>query len=158
VCVCVDLCVCMFMCVCVCACVCVCERICVRVRVCVCMYVSSSVFACTCECAFVCAYTCACKCVDVCVLNPANTLFFFYAGQVQQEQAFCGNLPHTWGPMDGIQGVVNVATLVCGHTFHLSSLALHFLKNYMTCPICRGGVQVKMTAMWCVWEGERSHT
>ena len=34
--------------------------------------------------------------------------------------------------------------LQCQHTFNACALALHFLTNYMTCPLCRHGVEAKM--------------
>ena len=37
-----------------------------------------------------------------------------------------------WGPYD-------TAHLCCGHTFNACALALHFLSNTMTCPVCRAG-------------------
>ena len=49
-------------------------------------------------------------------------------------------LPVHWE--NGMSG----AKLPCGHTFHASSLALHFLTHNMTCPVCRrGNDTVKMT-------------
>ena len=35
--------------------------------------------------------------------------------------------------------------LRCQHRFNACALALHFLANYMTCPLCRDGVQAKMS-------------
>lgn len=34
--------------------------------------------------------------------------------------------------------------LPCQHKFNACALALHFLTNYMTCPLCRHGVQARM--------------
>ena len=42
-----------------------------------------------------------------------------------------------WGPYDAAQ-------LCCGHTFNAGALALHFLCNAMTCPVCRAGAQEAM--------------
>jgi hypothetical protein len=42
-----------------------------------------------------------------------------------------------WGPYDAAQ-------LSCGHTFNACALALHFLSNAMTCPVCRAGAQDAM--------------
>lgn len=42
-----------------------------------------------------------------------------------------------WGPYDA-------AELRCGHTFNACALALHFLSNAMTCPVCRAGTAETM--------------
>ena len=42
-----------------------------------------------------------------------------------------------WGPYDAAQ-------LCCGHTFNACALALHFLSNAMTCPVCRAGTPEAM--------------
>ena len=42
-----------------------------------------------------------------------------------------------WGPYDAAQ-------LTCGHTFNVCALALHFLSNAMTCPVCRAGAHEAM--------------
>lgn len=39
---------------------------------------------------------------------------------------------------------VNCVTLVCGHQFHISILAVHFALNGMRCPICREGCDEKL--------------
>ena len=36
-------------------------------------------------------------------------------------------------------GAYDAAELRCGHTFNVCALALHFLVNAMTCPVCRAG-------------------
>jgi len=41
--------------------------------------------------------------------------------------------------------------LQCQHRFNACALALHFLTNYMTCPLCRHGVHAKMS-LECVPE------
>jgi hypothetical protein len=41
--------------------------------------------------------------------------------------------------------------LRCQHRFNACALALHFLTNYMTCPLCRDGVHAKMS-LTCVPE------
>ena len=41
--------------------------------------------------------------------------------------------------------------LPCQHKFNACALALHFLTNYMTCPVCRNGVRGKMS-LECVPE------
>jgi hypothetical protein len=41
--------------------------------------------------------------------------------------------------------------LQCKHKFNACALALHFLTNYMTCPVCRSGVLCKMS-LACVPE------
>jgi len=38
------------------------------------------------------------------------------------------------------------AQLACGHTFHVSALAWHYLYRDMRCPICRRGVDCRMSA------------
>ena len=43
-----------------------------------------------------------------------------------------------WGPYDA-------AELRCGHTFNVCALALHFLSNTMTCPVCRAGIHEAMS-------------
>ena len=35
----------------------------------------------------------------------------------------------------------NAAQLDCGHTFHASALAIHFMTHKMSCPVCRKGAQ-----------------
>tara|TARA_B100001758_G_scaffold205853_1_gene186300 strand:- start:6051 stop:6896 length:846 start_codon:yes stop_codon:yes gene_type:complete len=45
-------------------------------------------------------------------------------------------LPSTWD-MGGV--LYNTITLPCGHHFHPSAIALHFLTHSMTCPVCRRG-------------------
>jgi hypothetical protein len=48
--------------------------------------------------------------------------------------------------------------LPCQHTFNACALALHFLVNYMTCPVCRHGVLCKMS-LACVPENvQRTYT
>lgn len=41
--------------------------------------------------------------------------------------------------------------LPCQHKFNACALALHFLANYMTCPLCRHGVEARML-LTCVPE------
>jgi hypothetical protein len=41
-------------------------------------------------------------------------------------------------------GAYDAAQLCCGHTFNVCALALHFLINAMTCPVCRAGTQEAM--------------
>jgi len=41
-------------------------------------------------------------------------------------------------------GAYDTAELRCGHTFNVCALALHFLVNAMTCPVCRAGPQQVM--------------
>jgi hypothetical protein len=41
--------------------------------------------------------------------------------------------------------------LPCEHKFNACALALHFLTNYMTCPVCRNGLRCKMS-LECVPE------
>ena len=43
-----------------------------------------------------------------------------------------------------INGFANTLLLPCGHTYHPSSLALHFLSNDMRCPVCRAGNSSQM--------------
>jgi len=38
------------------------------------------------------------------------------------------------------------AHLACGHTFHVSALAWHCLYQHMRCPMCRRGVDSRMSA------------
>ena len=45
--------------------------------------------------------------------------------------------------------------LQCQHTFNACALSLHFLTNYMTCPLCRHGVHAKMSVA-CVPESIRN--
>ena len=44
--------------------------------------------------------------------------------------------------------------LACQHKFNACALALHFLTNYMTCPVCRNGLLCKMS-LACVPENVR---
>ena len=41
--------------------------------------------------------------------------------------------------------------LPCEHKFNACALALHYLSNYMTCPVCRDGLRCKMS-LECVPE------
>jgi hypothetical protein len=45
--------------------------------------------------------------------------------------------------------------LPCQHKFNAGALALHFLTNHMTCPLCRHGVQARMV-LACVPENIKS--
>ena len=45
---------------------------------------------------------------------------------------------------DAVWGLYDAAQLCCGHTFNVCALALHFLSNSMTCPVCRAGPREKM--------------
>jgi hypothetical protein len=48
--------------------------------------------------------------------------------------------------------------LECQHKFNACALALHFLANYMTCPVCRHGLLCKMS-LACVPENvQRTYT
>ena len=48
--------------------------------------------------------------------------------------------------------------LPCEHKFNACALALHFLSNYMTCPVCRHGLRCKMS-LACVPENvKRTYT
>lgn len=49
-------------------------------------------------------------------------------------------LPQLWR-VDGNE--YDSIRIQCGHTFHTSTLMLHFLLNNMRCPVCRHGVAVK---------------
>ena len=44
--------------------------------------------------------------------------------------------------------------LPCEHKFNACALALHFLTNYMTCPVCRNGLLCKMS-LTCVPDNVR---
>jgi hypothetical protein len=44
--------------------------------------------------------------------------------------------------------------LPCEHKFNACALALHFLTNYMTCPVCRSGLLCKMS-LACVPQNVR---
>lgn len=54
----------------------------------------------------------------------------------------CGDLPNVW--ISGKKKAVT-CTLPCSHTFHPSTLALHFLTRGMFCPICRRGDDSRMS-------------
>jgi len=41
--------------------------------------------------------------------------------------------------------LANTAKLACGHVFHPTALALHFLNMDMRCPVCREGHQHRMS-------------
>ena len=41
--------------------------------------------------------------------------------------------------------LANTAQLACGHVFHPTALALHFLSMDMRCPVCREGNQHRMS-------------
>ena len=64
--------------------------------------------------------------------------------------------------IDGVVGAWDSAgcsydcmQLECQHTFNSCALALHFLTNSMTCPLCRGGLAAKMSVA-CVPENIKS--
>jgi len=50
--------------------------------------------------------------------------------------------PATWNTADCRYDCMELA---CQHKFNACALALHFLTNYMTCPVCRHGVLSKMS-------------
>jgi hypothetical protein len=50
--------------------------------------------------------------------------------------------PAAW---DAAECSYDCVELPCQHRFNACALALHFLANYMTCPLCRDGVQAKMS-------------
>ena len=63
--------------------------------------------------------------------------------------------------IDGVVGVwetpecsYDCMELQCQHTFNACALSLHFLTNYMTCPLCRHGVPARMS-VGCVPESIR---
>ena len=49
------------------------------------------------------------------------------------------------GAWDGGGCSYDCIQLECLHTFNACALALHFLTNTMTCPLCRSGVHAKMS-------------
>ena len=59
-------------------------------------------------------------------------------------------LPSHW-PLESANGNpadkqqhANAAKLACGHVFHPTALALHFLNMAMRCPVCREGSHKKL--------------
>lgn len=63
---------------------------------------------------------------------------------IMHDKTDCVNmspLPSTLSVTVNQQHYLNActATLSCSHTFHASALALHFLRNSQTCPLCRQG-------------------
>lgn len=52
------------------------------------------------------------------------------------------DLPQTWSVAPGLAS--NCAKTQCGHVFHPTALALHFLVSDMRCPVCRVGSTEKM--------------
>lgn len=52
------------------------------------------------------------------------------------------------------QGVYDTLILPCGHVFHPSAIALHFLTRGMRCPVCRAGGEDKLD-LSCVESRER---
>ena len=58
------------------------------------------------------------------------------------------NLPSTWmlAAEDGTTKPFCSATLSCGHHYHISALALHFMCNQMRCAVCRRGSDENMQA------------
>jgi hypothetical protein len=56
------------------------------------------------------------------------------------------DLPSTWMVVvdNGTVRPVCSATLPCGHHYHVSALALHFMCNQMRCAVCRRGIDEKM--------------
>jgi hypothetical protein len=55
------------------------------------------------------------------------------------------------GAWDSAECSYDCMQLECQHTFNACALALHFLANNMTCPLCRSGTQTKMS-LACVPE------
>lgn len=55
-------------------------------------------------------------------------------------------LPLRWALLDTdrCRAGTSCAELPCGHTFHVSALALHFVSRDMRCPVCRRGPEGRM--------------
>jgi hypothetical protein len=49
------------------------------------------------------------------------------------------------GTWQGAECSYDCMQLACQHTFNACALALHFLTNNMTCPLCRSGAHAKMS-------------
>jgi len=52
------------------------------------------------------------------------------------------DLPREWPVSEAPS--CDSAQLQCGHVFHVSAIALHFLVGNMRCPVCRAGVADRM--------------
>ena len=61
--------------------------------------------------------------------------------------------PTTSAPAPGAP--TNSAKLACGHVFHPTALALHFLTSDMRCPVCRKGFSESMD-LKCISAADRS--
>lgn len=59
-------------------------------------------------------------------------------------------LPKSWEPFEH-----NAVTLHCGHVFHASAIALHFLTNNMSCPICRAGHPMHKMDVKCLPDSQQ---
>ena len=74
-----------------------------------------------------------------CVLALRGECGIFHGESAELE---LGGLPEEWV----VGGVAYcAAALPCGHTFHVSALAMHFLLGDMRCPMCRVGPPGAMT-------------
>ena len=60
---------------------------------------------------------------------------------IASSQVEIGGAPATWAIDTCIYDCIE---LQCQHKFNACALALHFLTNHMTCPLCRHGVQARM--------------
>lgn len=49
-----------------------------------------------------------------------------------------------FGGVVAFWGLYDAAKLSCGHTFNVCAIALHFITNAMTCPVCRAGLKDPM--------------
>ena len=83
--------------------------------------------------------------VTACVLRAAGRCSIFHEESAEVTADELHGLPLRWAPPGYVWSLFrppsgwSCAELPCGHTFHVSALALHFLSLDMRCPVCRRG-------------------
>jgi len=73
-----------------------------------------------------------------CRLRPRGPCAIFQEESAELTSDDLHGLPVLWDE------ACACAELACGHTFHVSAIALHFLANDMRCPVCRQGHASRM--------------
>ena len=84
--------------------------------------------------------------VTACLLRVSGRCSIFHEDSTDVTADELHGLPLRWAPPGNAwSGLLrqhmgwSCAELPCGHTFHVSALALHFLSMDMRCPVCRRG-------------------
>lgn len=89
--------------------------------------------------------------VTACVLRASGRCSIFHEESADVTADELHGLPLRWAPPGNAWICAqrphtgwSCAELPCGHTFHVSALALHFLSLDMRCPVCRRGPEGRM--------------